>query len=52
MGVNATVKELAFITLLSCLVLGLAWRYEADYFVMFFAAVAAIAGMEAFRRTS
>ena len=52
MGVNPTVKELALIALLSCLALGLAWRHEAGYFAMFFAAAAAIAGMEAFRRTS
>ena len=51
MGVNATVKELALITLLSCLALGLAWRYEAYYFAMFFAAAAAIAGVEAMRRS-
>jgi hypothetical protein len=51
MGVNARVKELVLITLLSCLALGLAWRYDSDYFAMFFASAAAIAGMEAFRRS-
>ena len=30
--------------------LGLAWAYEADFFAMFFAAAAAIAGVEAVRR--
>ena len=51
MGVNAAVKELALIALISCLALGLALRFEADYFAMFFAAAAAIAGVEAMRRS-
>jgi hypothetical protein len=33
------------------LYLGLAWAYEADFFAMFFAAAAAIAGVEAVRRS-
>jgi hypothetical protein len=43
--------ELAFISLAACLGLGLAWRQEADFFAMFFAAAAAIAGVEAVRRS-
>ena len=48
---DATVKELALIALLACLALGLALRVEADYFAMFFAVAAAIAGVEAMRRS-
>jgi hypothetical protein len=33
----------------ACQCLGLAWAYEADLFAMFFAAAAAIAGVEAVR---
>jgi hypothetical protein len=49
--VDATVKELALITVLATLALGLSWRDEADLFAMFFAAAAAIAGVEAARRS-
>jgi hypothetical protein len=49
--VDAKVRELALISLAACLGLGLAWQQEADYFAMFFAAAAAIAGVEAVRRS-
>jgi hypothetical protein len=45
------VRELALISLVACFALGLAWAYEADFFAMFFATAAAIAGVEAVRRT-
>jgi hypothetical protein len=44
------VRELALLTLLACVGLGLAWAYEADLFAMFFAVAAAFAGVEAVRR--
>jgi hypothetical protein len=37
--------------MLACLGLGLAWANEADYFAMVFAAEAALAGVEAVRRS-
>ena len=43
------VRELTVIALVSLFSLGLAWAYEADLFAMFFAAAAAIAGVEAVR---
>ena len=49
--VDATVKELALISLIAVFGLMLAWRYEADWFTMFFGASAAIAMVEAARRS-
>jgi hypothetical protein len=49
--VDATVKELAIISLVSCWALGLAWLRESDYLAMFFAVAATIAGVEAVRRS-
>ena len=46
-----TVKELVLISAAAVLGLGLAWRFEADYFAMFFGASAAIAMVEAARRS-
>jgi hypothetical protein len=50
-GLDAKVRELTIIALVSCFSLGLAWAYEADLFAMFFAAAAAMAGVEAVRRS-
>ena len=50
-ALDAKVRELTIIALVSCFSLGLAWAYEADLFAMFFAAAAAIAGVEAVRRS-
>jgi hypothetical protein len=44
---DAKVRELTIIALVSLFSLGLAWAYDADLFAMFFAAAAAIAGVEA-----
>jgi hypothetical protein len=49
--VDPKVRELAFISFIACFSLGLAWAHEADLFAMFFATAAAIAGVEAVRRT-
>ena len=49
--VDTTVKELVLISVVAVLGLGLAWRFEADYFAMFFGASAAIAMAEAVRRS-
>jgi hypothetical protein len=49
--VDATVKELALISLIAVFGLMLAWRVGADYFAMFFGASAAIAMVEAARRS-
>jgi hypothetical protein len=49
--VDTKVKELAVISVVAVLALGLAWRYEADMFAIFFAAAAAIAIVEAVRRS-
>ena len=51
MDLDGKVTELAFISLAACLGVGLAWQQEASYFPMFFAAAAAIAGVEAVRRS-
>jgi hypothetical protein len=48
---DAKVRELTIIALVSCFSLGLACAYEADFFAIFFAAAAAIAGIEAVRRS-
>jgi hypothetical protein len=48
---DANVRELALISLVCCFSLGLAWAYELDFFAMFFAIAAAIAGVEAARRS-
>ena len=50
-GLGAKVRDLTIIALVSLFSLGLAWAYEADLFAMFFAAAAAIAGVEAVRRS-
>jgi hypothetical protein len=50
-GLDAKARELTLLTTLACLCLGLAWAYEADFFAMAFAAEAALAGVEAFRRS-
>ena len=50
-GLDANVRDLTMIALVSLFSLGLAWAYEADFFAMFFAAAAAIAGVEAVRRS-
>jgi hypothetical protein len=50
-NLDATVKELALISVLAVFGLMLAWRFEADYFAMFFGASAAIAMVEAARRS-
>jgi hypothetical protein len=47
-GVRPNLRELTIIALLSLFSLGLAWAYEANLFAMFFAAAAAIAGIERF----
>jgi hypothetical protein len=49
--VDTTVKELALISVAAVFGLMLAWRVEADYFAMFFGASAAIAMVEAARRS-
>jgi hypothetical protein len=49
--VDTTVKELALISVLAVFGLMLAWRVETDYFAMFFGASAAIAMVEAARRS-
>jgi hypothetical protein len=48
---DGKVRELALLTTLACLGLGLAWAYEADYFAVVFAMEAALAGVEAVRRS-
>ena len=48
---DAHVKKLVLISVIACLGLGLAWFYEADFFAIFFAAAAAIAIVEAVRRS-
>jgi hypothetical protein len=50
-GLDAKVRDLTTIALVSLFSLGLAWAYEADFFAMFFAAAAAMAGVEAVRRS-
>ena len=50
-GLDTNVRELTIVALVSLFSLGLAWAYEADLFAMFFAAAAAIAGVEAVRRS-
>jgi hypothetical protein len=50
-GLDANVREFIIVALVSCFSLGLALAYEADLFAMFFAATAAIAGVEAVRRS-
>ncbi len=49
--VDRKVMELFLLFVLACLCLGLAWAYEADFFAIFFAAAAAVAGVEAVRRS-
>jgi hypothetical protein len=50
--VDPKVRELALVSGIACVALGLAWIYEADYFaIFFFAAAAAIAIVEAVRRS-
>jgi hypothetical protein len=49
--VDPIVRELAFLSGIACLGLGLAWAYEADFFAIFFATAGAIAVVEAVRRS-
>jgi hypothetical protein len=51
LGLEADVKELTLISAVACLCLALAWVHEANFFAMAFATVAAIAGVEAVRRS-
>ena len=48
---DANVKELALISGVASFALGLAWIYEAEFFAIFFATAAAIAIVEAVRRS-
>jgi hypothetical protein len=50
-SMNTKTKELVLIALLASLALALAWYFEQDFFAIFFAAAAAIALGEAFRRS-
>ena len=45
------VRELAGISVLSCICLAAAWGHEADGFAIFFAIAAVISGEEAIRRS-
>jgi hypothetical protein len=49
--VTPKVRELALIVIVACFVLALAWAHDADFFAIFFAAAAAIAIVEAVRRS-
>jgi hypothetical protein len=49
--VDPNVRELILISVIACLGLGLAWFHEADFFAIFFASAAAIAIVEAVRRS-
>jgi hypothetical protein len=51
MNLDTTVKELALISVLAVFGLMLAWRFDAHYFALFFGASAAIAMVEAVRRS-
>jgi hypothetical protein len=44
--VDEKVRELALISVVAFLCLALAWAHEVDFFAMFFATAAAIAGVE------
>jgi hypothetical protein len=44
-------RELALISVMACAGLALAWAHEADFFAIYFAAAAAIAIVEAARRS-
>jgi hypothetical protein len=48
---DRTVRELALIALVALLCLILSWAFEADLFAIFFAGAAAIAIVEAIRRS-
>jgi hypothetical protein len=48
---DTTIRELGLISVVALMGLGLAWRYEPDLFAMFFGAPAAIAMVEAVRRS-
>ena len=48
---DTEVRELALISLIACVGLALAWAHEADFFAMCFATAAAIAIVEAARRS-
>ena len=50
-GMDAKTKELVLISLLACLALAMAWRFDADLFAIFFAIAAAIAIGEAVHRS-
>jgi len=49
--VDPKARELALVSGIACVGLVLAWFYQADYFALFFAAAAAIALVEAARRS-
>jgi hypothetical protein len=49
--VDANVRELALISVIACFGLALAWAHEADFFAICFATAAAIAIVEAVRRS-
>jgi hypothetical protein len=49
--VDPKVRELALISVIACFGLALAWAAEADFFAICFAAAAAIAILEAVRRS-
>jgi hypothetical protein len=48
---NTKAMELALIAFLATLALALAWHFDQEFFVIFFAAAAAIALGEAVRRS-
>jgi hypothetical protein len=48
---DAKQRELALIALLASLALGLAWRFDHDYFAIYFATAAAIAISQAVHRS-
>ncbi len=45
------VRELALIVIVACFALALAWAHDADVFAIWFAAAAALAIVEAVRRS-
>jgi len=50
-GVEPVVRDLALISVGACVALAIAWSYEADLFAIFFATSAAVAIVEAVRRS-
>jgi len=49
--VDAYVRDLAIISMIACVDLALAWAHEDNFFAICFAAAAAIASVEAVRRS-